>query len=172
MDTDPTPASYHWLIDILPPDTTITSAPTNPSDSVDAAFEFTSETGATFECRNDGDAYGPCLSGDIFGPYGDGEHTFEVRAIDTAGNPGPTPASYTWTIDTTPGGDGAVYVTAPAGAIASGPTFEDNDILRWDGTAWQVWFDGAAAQLQQGNNQVHHINAFTILDADASSLRR
>src|SRR5439155_21414025 len=32
----------------------------------------------------------------------EGGHTFEVAAIDGAGNTDPTPATYTWTIDLTP----------------------------------------------------------------------
>ena len=42
-----------------PPDTTITSAPGDPTSSTDATFEFTStETGSTFECRLDSESFG------------------------------------------------------------------------------------------------------------------
>src|SRR5437870_12109544 len=32
----------------------------------------------------------------------DDSHTFQMSATDPAGNTDPTPASYTWTVDTTP----------------------------------------------------------------------
>jgi hypothetical protein len=43
--------------DVLPPDTTIQSGPSNPTSSTTATFTFScSEAGCTFECRLDGGA--------------------------------------------------------------------------------------------------------------------
>jgi Ca2+-binding RTX toxin-like protein len=50
----------------------------------------------------DGGLYVVGSSGITVGPLADGPHSFEVRAIDAAGNVDPTPASYTWTVDTLP----------------------------------------------------------------------
>ena len=100
---DPTPASFTWTIDTAAPDTSITAHPDDPSNSADASFSFSStEVGSTFECKLDSGSYEACSSPKEYTALSDGEHTFYVRAIDPAGNPDPTPASFTWTIDTTP----------------------------------------------------------------------
>jgi len=89
--------------DITPPDTTITRAPPDPSPSADASFSFSSsEPGATFECQLDSSGFRACESPQTYTDLEDGERVFQVRALDSAGNPDPTPASHTWTIDTTP----------------------------------------------------------------------
>ncbi|MEW5829758.1 MAG: SBBP repeat-containing protein, partial [Chloroflexota bacterium] len=100
-NTDPTPASYGWTIDTLTPDTQIDSFPADPSSSADASFTFSSPNGGlAFACRLDGGGFAPCvIPAEYFG-LADGPHTFEVIATDAAGNTDPTPASYTWTIDT------------------------------------------------------------------------
>src|SRR5204863_256265 len=41
-----------------------------------------------------------CTSGVSYSGLGDGSHTFQVRAIDKAGNVDPDPASFTWLVDT------------------------------------------------------------------------
>ncbi len=91
-NTDSTPAEYKWEIDTTAPGVTITDGPPDPSNSNSATFEFNStDTSATFECRidsNDDADFEPCASGDTFTVPGDTSHTFEVRAIDDAGNPG------------------------------------------------------------------------------------
>ena len=46
-------------------------------------------------------SFSPCTSPQSYrGPLSTGNHTFQVTAKDTAGNTS-SPASYTWTIDTT-----------------------------------------------------------------------
>ena len=96
-------------IDLL--DTTITSNPTNPSNSNTPTFTFTStntNAGTTFECRVDNTlanpvSFKPCTSPFQITPaLSDGSHTFEVRARDIANNVDQTPASYTWIVNTVP----------------------------------------------------------------------
>ncbi len=100
-NTDATPASYTWTIDTTLPDTTLDSTPPDPDSNDTPSFAFSSTDGtATFECQMDGGGYSACISGDSFGPLGDGSHTFDVRAVDPVGNRDATPASFTWIVDT------------------------------------------------------------------------
>jgi hypothetical protein len=87
----------------IPPDTTISSGPVNPSPALTASFVFTGTGGtnslAVFECKLDTAAYVPCAS-----PYGlsdlsSGAHTLLVRSIDSRGFVDPTPANYSWTVN-------------------------------------------------------------------------
>jgi large repetitive protein len=91
--------------DDTPPETTIDSAPDGTTTSRVATFTFSaSEAGSTFACSLDGADFTPCVSGVSYEGLDLGEHTFEVRATDAAGNTDPTPARHAWTIvaDTTP----------------------------------------------------------------------
>jgi hypothetical protein len=99
-NVDPTPASHTWSVDTIPPDTTLTGTPPNPSNSTTATFRFSSnEPGSSFECSLDSAEYAPCASPVTTPVLSQGSHTFSVRAIDTAGNVDPTPASFTWSVD-------------------------------------------------------------------------
>jgi hypothetical protein len=101
--------------DTTAPDTTLESGPTGSVDAKTARFEFSAnETGAIFQCRLDGSAWAPCNSPKDYSALADGSHTFDVRARDAAGNLDPSPASRTWTVDT----------TAPDTTITDGPTAE------------------------------------------------
>ena len=120
---DPTPASYTWIIDTTPPDTTIDTNPTDPSNDSTPTFTFSSaDLSATFECRIDAGVFSACASPATFGPLADGLHTFEVRAVDPLGNTDATPASYTWTIDTTPP-DTTIDTSPVSPSSDSTPTF-------------------------------------------------
>ncbi|MCE9575942.1 MAG: cadherin-like domain-containing protein, partial [Deltaproteobacteria bacterium] len=89
--------------DATPPDTTITANPTNPSDVLSPSFSFTSpDAAATFQCSLDGAAFAACTTPLTVGPLALGSHTFQVRAVDAAGNVDPSPASYTWRVNATP----------------------------------------------------------------------
>lgn len=89
-----------WQQDSIPPQTTITSGPTNPTRSTTASFGFvSSETGSTFQCSLDGAAFASCISPKSY-TVANGTHTFRVQATDVAGNVDATPAVRTWTIDT------------------------------------------------------------------------
>ncbi|MCI0535158.1 MAG: putative Ig domain-containing protein, partial [Verrucomicrobiales bacterium] len=107
-NSDPTPAIYPWVIDLVLPDTTITTAPPLIAGGTSATFEFAGSDNVTspaelkFECRLDGEAFTECASPQNLSSLPDGAHTFEVRAIDTVGHVDPTPATHTWTVDTLP----------------------------------------------------------------------
>jgi hypothetical protein len=101
---DPTPDSYSWwTVGTLAVDTTIADRPTPHSNEVMPSFSFSSEPGATFECKLDLGAYAACSSPyTVAVPLGNGSHTFKVRAKVVTGEYDPTPASYTWVVDTVP----------------------------------------------------------------------
>ncbi|OJT25163.1 hypothetical protein BO221_12375 [Archangium sp. Cb G35] len=99
---DITPAVYTWTVDLTPPDTTIVSGPPARTNATSATFDFSSETGATFECSLDGAPFTACADPETFTGLTEKSYTLEVRAKDAAGNVDPTPASYTWTVDLTP----------------------------------------------------------------------
>ncbi len=99
--------TYPWAfeLDATAPDTTITGNPPDPSTSADAAFQFTGDDGSgsgveSFECQLDGGGWNTCTSPQNYVGLSSGSHTFEAQAIDYAGNPDATPATYTWTIAT------------------------------------------------------------------------
>jgi hypothetical protein len=100
-NVDASPASYTWVIDTVAPDTTITSQPTNPTTSTTATFTFTAtEAGSTFQCQLDGGAYAACTTPATYTGLANGSHTFNVKATDAVGNTDATPATYTWTVNT------------------------------------------------------------------------
>ena len=121
-NADPTPASFTWTVDTASPDTTIDTKPAALVDSTTANFTFSGNDGAgsgvaSFECRIDAGAWGTCTSPREYTSLAEGDHTFEVKAIDQAGNTDATPATHSWTVDT----------TAPAVQIDSGPSGLTND---------------------------------------------
>ena len=80
-----------------------------------AAFEFSSEPGAAFQCRLDAAAFSACTWPQSYTPaLADGPHTFEVRAVDQAGNADPTPASRSFTVDTQAPAAPSLAATSPA----------------------------------------------------------
>ena len=92
--------SYTWTIDTAVPQITLGTKPTNPTNdpTPDFAFSANETLLGGFQCQVDGGAFAACTSPKTLPATADGSHTFTVKAIDTAGNPGQT--SYTWTIDT------------------------------------------------------------------------
>ena len=119
QQVDPTPARHTWTID-LPPDTAITASPSGRVASAAASFRF-GAPGATFECSLDGAAFAACASPHAYDGLADGEHSFRVRARD-GGGVDATPASRTWTVDTTaPAPTVRVDGTTIAGTAGTSP---------------------------------------------------
>lgn len=92
-----------FTVDVTPPAVSISSAPASVSGpSVQFDFTGTDAGGvAAFQCQLDGAGFSACTSPAAFDALSDGSHTFDVQAIDNAGNTG-TPAGFTWTVDGTP----------------------------------------------------------------------
>ena len=114
-NNDNSPELFTWNVDATPPDTTINSASDGNNKTVSnggngtsrsMTFTFTgSDEGVGvdhFECSIDGASFVVCTSPVQFSNLADGSHTLEVRAEDKAGNEGPTPTAFIWTINTTP----------------------------------------------------------------------
>jgi hypothetical protein len=139
---DPSPASYSWTIDTTPPETAIDQAPPDPSDSSSASFQFSSDdAGASFECKlDDALEFTACSSPQDYQDLPPGGHTFEVRALDQAGVRDPSPATHSWTIDTTAPGTTIDQAPAdPTNSTSASFEFSSNDV----GASFECKLDGA-----------------------------
>ena len=128
LNVDPTPAEHAWT-SVAAPDTTIDSAPPNPSQSQSAGFTFSSDqAGVTFQCSVDGSEFSPCTSPFTAGPLENLEnHEFEVRAVSSyttlEGEPivDETPASYSWLVQVPPDPpEFDTFLTSTPPAVAAG----------------------------------------------------
>jgi hypothetical protein len=132
--------------DTAAPETTITAGPEQYSTSQNesATFEFTSsEPNSTFECKITSGSFGqaikgddvgfwhPCTSPMTYSPLRDDNITFQVRAIDAAGNVDPTPAETIFTVQR-PG---------PSLQITNGPG--DRSTIDADSVTFEWTTDGA-----------------------------
>jgi secreted trypsin-like serine protease len=116
--------------DTDPPETTITSGPSGPTNDSTPTFAFSSdEPGSSFECRFDAAAFGPCSGpGAAHTPaatLADGAHTFAVQATDPADNTDPSPASRGFTVDTQAPSDPTLSSPShTVGVASSDPTVD------------------------------------------------
>ncbi len=82
-----------------PPETTLDSAPVDPTTSTTATFTFhSSQAGSTFECSLDADAFRVCASSAIYTGLTPGLHYFRVRAKNADGELDASPSSYAWSV--------------------------------------------------------------------------
>jgi peptidoglycan/xylan/chitin deacetylase (PgdA/CDA1 family) len=95
------PPSYEWTVDTVPPTTTIDSEPASLTRNTSASIAFSANESAAFECELDGAGFKACTSPYATTGLGEGQHTFKVKATDTAGNEA-APVSYSWRVDITP----------------------------------------------------------------------
>ena len=100
---DRTPAKYTWTIDTTAPQATIISHPRPQSVGREASFAFSSsESNTSFMCSLDSAPESSCGSEITLRSLSTGPHTFHVAAVDLAGNVQTPPASYSWTVDSSP----------------------------------------------------------------------
>ena len=102
-----TTASATLTVNPPPPDTTITSGPSGLTSNASPSFAFTSsEAGSKFQCKLDGPgsttgSYAPCASPMDYSNLANGSYTFSVYATNAGGSSDATPATHTFTVDTT-----------------------------------------------------------------------
>ncbi len=113
---DPSPALFRWTVDTTPPETSINSVldvnqssisngGSTKSTSITFSFSGTDIGGVDidhFECSIDNSDFVTCMTPVQFSNLEDGAHILQMRSEDNVGNVGPSPASFTWTVDTTP----------------------------------------------------------------------
>ena len=111
-NTDPTPASYSWSIDELPPETSILAGPTGMIGVRNATFSWSGSDDATptasltYAYRLDPldpsfSSFGAATS-KAYSNLADGGYTFYVKAQDQVGNQDTSPASRSFTVTTGP----------------------------------------------------------------------
>ncbi|WP_134740569.1 carboxypeptidase regulatory-like domain-containing protein [Nocardioides sp. 503] len=112
---DATPASRTFTVDTVAPDTTVDSGPAEGAvlTTGTATFGFSGTEGETalLQCRVDDGEWTECTSPLALTGLADGAHTVRFRAVDAAGNADTTPATRSFTVDT----------TAPDTTVDSGP---------------------------------------------------
>jgi Tol biopolymer transport system component len=158
------------LVDNAPPETTIASGPSGVIATNTATFTFSSsEPGSTFECQLDGGPFTACSSSRSYSGLPNGAHLFRVRARDAAGNVDTSPASRSFTVDT----------TAPDTAINSGPVGTITDTTATftfsstaSGATFQCQLDGlgfvACSSPRSYSNLLEGSHTFQVRSIDAA----
>lgn len=149
--------------DTTPPETQIVSGPSGATSATSASFSFSSEQGASFECKLDSAAWAACTAPRSYASLGAGAHTFQVRAADQAGNVDKTPATRSWTIEvpevpqeppappvppTEPSGDADLHLSAGGSDSASCSVAAPCKTLN---RAYQVAAPGDVVELAAGS---------------------
>ncbi len=109
---DHVPAVRTWTVDATPPETSVTSGPSNKTKQKTATINFeANEPVARFDCSLDGAAEAQCFPALNLTALAEGTHLLTVRATDVFGNVDASPATFSWTVDSLP----------PQTAIKKGP---------------------------------------------------
>lgn len=102
--------------------TRITSGPSGTVATDSVAFTFSSPEDGGFQCRLDGSAWSACSSPQTYEELANGPHSFEVRALNKAGHPDPTPSGWSFTVEVVEPEPLAIVPPVPAAiVIDSGP---------------------------------------------------
>lgn len=131
-------ASFQWRVDASPPETRLTLSPPALDGEATSTIMFAAdqEDVARFECSLDGAPFAPCTS-PVSLSVDDGQHRFRVRAVDRAGNADPTPATTSWSVDTS--APLVTFTDGPIGPVASQtPTFSFGAPINTRGLECQV----------------------------------
>jgi len=133
------PVQRNFTTDYTPPTLAFTSSPPEGGlvNSSSAHFEFTADEIAAFFCQLDAEPEAPCTSPYDRAGIADGNHTFQVRGVDRAGNS--STLSRSWGVDT----------QAPDTLIDSGPPSLTNQnsatfTFHAEGTTYQCKLDAGS----------------------------
>lgn len=141
-------SSYSWTIDATAPETTLGSGPRSGTTTVSATFTFSASESAGFQCKLDASAFATCSSPKSYGGLTRSAHSFEVRAIDSAGNLDATPVVHRWTIAAAPR---ALKATSALLSPRAGATVTSPPLLRWRRVARASYYN---VQLYRGRVKV------------------
>lgn len=159
-NADATPAKQSWSVDTTAPDTTIDSGPSGLTSKSTASFTFSSgETGSTFECSLDGGEFAQCESGVSYNDLADGDHVFQVRATDQAGNKNQTPAEWTFTVDAT----APTVTVSPANATTAPKT--TNVIATFDEEMDEASINSGSLKLEKVTTDKRGTTSYTAISA-------
>lgn len=93
------PANYRWEIQNAPLTLEWETVPAALTNNATSTFEFVASRDADFECSLDKGPVSRCQSPNKIGPVSDGDHSFEVVAVDTSGKRS-SPIAHRWVVDT------------------------------------------------------------------------
>jgi hypothetical protein len=139
--------SRAWTIDTTAPETTLASAPKAVTTAASATFTFSASEAGSFECRLDGAPFALCGSPKSYSGLGKGDHRFEVRAIDAAGNADATPSLHAWKIEAPARAISSSALLAPRG----GARVTKPPLLRWRPVARARYYN---VQMFRGKQKV------------------
>ncbi len=170
-NVDPTPAAQSWTVTLGALETELLTTPGRWTNESLVAFTFHDPSGNTdlFECsQNSGESWSSCTGSgpgaaiwNWSGPLIEGEtYTFAVRAVDDAGAPDPSPASWTFTIDRTPPTT-LIYQRPGVVTTSTRATFgflepnDDLDHFECREDAGASWFPCGLAEPQRPGHYAH-----------------
>jgi uncharacterized repeat protein (TIGR03803 family) len=125
-----TPQPTSFTVDATPPTATIVSGPASTTTSTSATFVFAGSDPTAggvssgvnhLEYALNGGSFVAAISPHTLSGLAVGAHTFQVRAVDNAGNVGAA-ASFAWTVTTE-----IVYVNSAWADLPNGSTIDDPD---------------------------------------------
>jgi large repetitive protein len=145
-----TPVAYGWGIDATAPETVLASGP-QPGTATSASFAFSASEPAVFECRLDGAPFALCASQKSYDGLGVGDHRFEVRAIDSAGNVDATPVVHVWRISAVVPAVRTVTTTSALKAPKAGAVVKSPPLLVWQAVKGASYYN---VQVYRGRRKV------------------
>ncbi|MBI1920293.1 MAG: S8 family serine peptidase [Geobacter sp.] len=114
-----TPTTVSWSVDTTPPTSAISGTPASPTNATGATFTVSGADVVAYMYRVDSGAYSTEIAVDtpiILTGLAEGVHTVSVLGRDIVGNWQITPATVSWSVDTTP----------PTSAISGTPASPTN----------------------------------------------